>query len=179
MLRALEGLRKEHPDADVQIFQSTEDHRALIEDILRDSRSSVDARLVVGELHAHLADARAALAVSGTILTDLLHHRLPTVVIYRVGKRLETWAYRNVLTSPFFASTNLLAGREILPEHCFRGEGPLAKVSKQVAEAFGNEDVRAQYAEDLEEAARRLGPAGAIGRAAGHVVQLATERPMP
>ena len=174
MITALGELRQQHPDADVQILQSTGEHRELIEEILGETQGGDRARLVVGGLHEHLAKARAAFAVSGTILTDILHHRLPTVVIYRIGKRLETWAYRNVLTCPFFASTNLLAGREVVPEHCFRGQGPLEEVAKQVADAFGNETARAQYAEGLQEAARRLGPAGAIDRAAGHVLQVAS-----
>ena len=174
MITALAELWKQSPDADVQILQSTGEHQELIEGILKDTQGGDKARLVVGGLHEHLAEARAAFAVSGTILTDILHHRLPTVVIYRVGKRLETWVYRNMLTCPFFASTNLLAGREVLPEHCFRGHGPMEQVSGQVADAFGNEEVRAKYAEGLQEAARRLGPAGAIHRAAGHVLQVAS-----
>ena len=165
MITALAELWKRYPDADVQILQSTAEHRELIEEICQETHGGEKPRLVIGGLHEHLTEARAAFAVSGTILTDILHHRLPAVVIYRVSRRLETWAYRNLLTSPFFASTNLLAGREVLPEHAFRGRGPLDKVSIQIAEAFGDDAVRAQYAEGLAEAAKRLGPAGAIDRA--------------
>ena len=50
----------------------------------------------------------------------------------------------------------------------------MEEVSIQMAEAFGDDSVRARYAEGLEEAAKRLGPAGAIDRAAGHVLQVAT-----
>lgn len=178
MIQAIGDLLKEQPDAEVQVLQSTPEHRGLIEEILKNTQGGDRARLVVGGLHDHLADARAAFAVSGTILTDILHHRLPTVVIYRVGKRLDTWVYRHVVTCPFFASTNLLAGSEVLPEHCFRGHGPMDRVARQVADAFGSGDVRAEYAKGLQEAARRLGPPGAIDRAAGHVLHVATRGPL-
>ncbi|MFT7075902.1 MAG: lipid-A-disaccharide synthase [Planctomycetota bacterium] len=179
MITALGDLRRDHPDAEVQILQSTPEHQELIEGILAETQGGQSARLVVGDLHEHLAQARAAFAVSGTILTDILHHRLPTVVVYKVAKRMETWMYRNVLTCPFFASTNLLAGVEVLPEHCFRGHGPMDSVSKEVSLAYGDEARRRAYAEGIEEAARRLGPAGAIERAAGHVLQVASRRSIP
>lgn len=178
MITALGDLRREHPDAEVRILQSTPEHRELIQGILAETQGGDGARLVIGDLHQNLAEARAAFAVSGTVLTDVLHHRLPTVVIYRVSKRMETWMYRNVLTCPFFASTNLLAGEEVLPEHCFRGRGPLDVVSKQVAEAFGDEAHRATYRGGIAEAVRRLGPAGAIERAAGHVLWVASRGPI-
>ncbi|QDV07938.1 Glycosyl transferase [Planctomycetes bacterium Poly30] len=174
MITALGALRAEHPDAEIRILQSTPEHRELIEGILAETQGGDRARLVVGDLHGNLTEARAAFAVSGTILTDVLHHRLPTVVVYRVSKRLETWMYRNVLTCPYFASTNLLAGAEVLPEHCFRGHGPMETVSKEVAAAFGDEARRAAYGAGIAEAARRLGSAGAIERAAGHVLQVAS-----
>ena len=47
-------------------------------------------QLSIGDLHGALeSQARGALAVSGTVLTDLLRHRLPTVVIYRDPGGLE------------------------------------------------------------------------------------------
>ncbi|MEM8711134.1 MAG: hypothetical protein AAGG01_09285, partial [Planctomycetota bacterium] len=136
MLESLGELRQRYPDVEVRVLQSTDEHRELIEGIFAESAStqrspgSESTQLVIGDLHGQLAGARAAFAVSGTILTDILHHRLPTVVIYRVSGRRDTWMYRNVLTCPYFASTNLLAGREVLPEHCFRGFGPREEVSK-------------------------------------------------
>lgn len=170
MLNALASLRAAHPNADVRILQSTAEHHELIEELTQGH----DVRLDVGDLHDHLAKARAAFAVSGTVLTDVLYHRLPTVVVYRVSKRLETWMYKHVLTCPYFASTNLLAGKELVPEHCFRGKGPLEEVAAQVERAFGDEDTRQHMIKGFDEALRRLGPPGAIGRAARHVLAAAS-----
>ena len=170
MLEALEPLRKAAPDAEVRILQATDEHAALIGELARGH----EVTFACGDLHGELARARAAFAVSGTILTDVLHHRLPTVVLYRFSKKLESFLYDHVLTTPFFASTNLLAGSEVLPEHGFRGEGPMELVSAQVRDAFLDPETRARASEGLEEAARRLGPPGAIDRAAAHALSVAT-----
>ncbi|MEM9381696.1 MAG: hypothetical protein AAGB93_17200 [Planctomycetota bacterium] len=175
MLDSLGPLRERAPDVDVVILQSTDEHVPQIEEIAR--RCGQDVRIAVGGFHDELARARAAIAASGTVVTDLLHHRLPTIVIYRTTKRREDWLYRYVVMTPYFASTNLLAGREVLPEHCFLGEGPRATIAAEIADAFSDEKRRARYAADLEFAAERLGPAGALDRAAAHALALAVRGP--
>ncbi len=179
MLGALSELLRTDPEIEVAVLQSDPEHRELIEKLLAENAAPglPAPRLVIGELHAQLAEARAAFAVSGTILTDVLHHRLPAVCVYRINKRLESWMYRNVLTCPFFASTNLLAGREVIPEHCFRGEGPVQETAKQLMDIWKDGPIRDRMMEGLEDAAERLGPAGAIGRAAGHVLRVASGAP--
>lgn len=172
MMRALSVLRAEHPNARIEILQATGEHVGSIVDLTRDE----DVRVVVGDLHSSLARARAAFAVSGTILTDVLHHRLPVVVIYRVSKRMETWMRDHVLIAPYFASTNLLAGEAIVPEHCFRGEGPLDVVAGQVRDAYSDEATRSRMAAGFERALERLGPPGAIERTAHHALALAADR---
>ena len=82
----------------------------------------------VGQACTQLAGARAhsAFSVSGTVLLDLLHHRLArrwSCTGYRTGARAGPTVH--FLTAPYFASVNLLAGRDqAYPEFCFHGEGP-------------------------------------------------------
>lgn len=166
MLATVARMRLEVPDVEVLL---PHDRAELGERI----RAHVDAagaqgwaRVETGSLHDALAGARAALSVSGTILIDLLHHRLPAVVVYRVGGAAATWAGSRFLTVPWFSSVNLLAGREVLPEFAFHGEGPQGEVAAALARAFADEDWRRDCRVGLEEAARRLGPAGAARRAA-------------
>lgn len=169
MLDALGPLRGAAPDLEVAVLQSTDEHRALVDELVAGR-----ARVSVGDLHGDLARARLAFAVSGTVLTDVLHHRLPVVVLYRISKGVEEWMYRHVLTTPYFASTNLLAGREVVPEHCFRGEGPRGTVERQLVDLWRDGPARAAQLADLERAAARLGPAGAIDRAARHALAVAS-----
>jgi lipid-A-disaccharide synthase len=117
-------------------------------------------------LHATLAGSTAALSVSGTILLDLLHHRVPAVVVYRVGGPVRAALGRRLLTVPWFASVNLLAGREVYPEFGFHGAGPRTGVVAALERALVDEAWRAECRAGMEVAAARLGPPGAVERAA-------------
>ena len=124
-------------------------------------------------MHASLAQARAAFTVSGTILLDLLHHRLPTVVVYRVARRRDAWLYHYILSTPWFSSVNLVAGRPILPEFAFADDGPMDEICDAVARCFDDGEWRTACRAELDRAAELLGPAGACDRAAGHVLEVA------
>ncbi len=134
------------------------------------------ARAQTGDLHGALARARLALSVSGTVLLDLLHHRLPAIVVYRLENARETWASRRFLTVPWFSSVNLLAGAEVYPEFCFHGDGPAAEIDAALDRAFTDDAWRRACADGLEVAAARLGPPGAAARAARQALHLALQR---
>lgn len=174
MLAAVEPLRGRLPDLQVVIPQERPENAQLAEQHLGDARPW--ARVVAGDLHGALGGARAALAVSGTILIDLLHHRLPSVVVYALaGLRARLASF--LLTCPHFASVNLLAGEEVLPERGFRaGEpGPRGEVGDLLLRCYNDAAWRARCRAGLDRAAARLGPPGATDRAARHVLALAAD----
>jgi lipid-A-disaccharide synthase len=173
MLGALDELRAAQPGLDVVVAQATEEHAELVRSLVPESAG---VRLAFGNLHAELAGARAALAVSGTVLTDLLHHRIPAVVVYRVGSRWKALG-RGLLTTPWFASTNLIAGAAVLPEYLLGGDAPRAEVGRALLRCYKDDRWRAGCLSGLERAARRLGPPGATERAAVHVLRAACARP--
>lgn len=131
------------------------------------------ARAATGDLHGVLRNARAAFSVSGTVLLDLLHHELPTVVVYRLGSRFAAEGKAHFLTAPWFSSVNLLAGREVLPEFAFEGEGPVEAVRAALQDLWSDDAARARCRAGLAEAHRRVGPPGATRRAAAHVLAVA------
>ena len=173
--RAGEALR----DAPLVVVQQDDDHaadiRALLEAHAREHPDAPTPVLEVGDLHGSLGRARAALAVSGTILTDLLRHRLPTTVVYRVTARWKR-ALRGLLTTPHFAGVNLVAGEDVLPEFGVVGEGDPGPVAEALARCYNDEPTRRLQRRGLERAARRLGPPGAARRAARLVLARAAER---
>jgi len=172
MLRLSKHLLRRHPETQLEVLQSNDAHKELVESLIAASPLN-DTPLCIGDLHEHLREARAAFSVSGTILIDLMRHRLPTLVLYRLKGRRGSWMYRNLLTAPYFASTNLLAGRELLPELCFHGEGPLDEALSLLEDVTWNEDWRIGCVEGLQQASERLGPPGAVLRAASHALQIA------
>ncbi len=154
---------------------------AALEPVLR---SLVDAagaaswvRIVTGDLHACLACARAAFSVSGTVLLDLLHQRLPTVVVYRLRSKLSAQVYSRLVVAPWFAIPNLLAARAVVPEFGFAGRGPLEEVAAALERCWADAAWRRQCLRGLDLAASRLGPPGACERAAAAALALAAEAP--
>ncbi|MEX6634152.1 lipid-A-disaccharide synthase [Hyphococcus lacteus] len=67
------------------------------------------------ERHDAFAAANAALAASGTVVTELAIQSTPTVVAYRVGRLTATWA-RRVITTKYASLINIAAQREVVPE---------------------------------------------------------------
>lgn len=175
MLSIAADLQRRFPGAPVRVVQETEEHRTRIETILASARS--DAQLSCGDLHGDLRDARCALSVSGTVLIDVLHHGLPCVVIYRLKGHMERWMSRNLLTAPYFASINLLAGEEVVPEFAFMGQGPRAEIQHKLELAYGDAAWRTRCQTGLARATRRLGPPGAVARAAGHALEILDRGP--
>ena len=172
MRSVVAALRQKAPSLEVSIVQAGDRHRARIDRHVKDAGAERWTRIETGDLHASLSRARAAFSVSGTVLLDVLHHRLPTVCIYRVGTWRGVFMYRHALLTPWFASVNLLAGREVVPEFCFEGRGPFDDVVDALRRIIVDPGARRAAIEGLELAAERLGPPGACHRAALHALDL-------
>ena len=173
MLSAAARLRLEVPELDVEVAHADPVQRARLAAHVARSGAQGWARLALGDLHGTLARARAALSVSGTVLIDLLHQRLPAVVVYRLASRAEAALARHLLVAPFFSSVNLLAARQVYPEFCFAGEGPMEAVCAALRGCYNDPAWRRSCRQGLDLAARRLGPAGASERAAAHLLAAA------
>ena len=176
MLSVLAALRQQVPALDVSILQAGDRHRARIDAHVAEAGAGSWTRVETGDLHGSLSRARTAFSVSGTVLLDVLHHRLPTVCIYRVGTWRGVFMYRHALLTPWFASVNLLAGREVAPEFCFQGRGPFDAVVEALQRIHVDPNARREAIKGLELAAERLGPPGACHRAALHALELAGAR---
>jgi lipid-A-disaccharide synthase len=176
MLAVAARLRDAHPGLELVLPHDRSELEPLLVAELEAAGLRGAVRLAVGDLHGELARARAALSVSGTVLIDLVHHRLPAVVVYRLRSRLAAAAARRALSVPWFASPNMLVGREVLPEFCFHGSGPLDEVAGILARCLADDAYHAGIRAGLEQAARRLGPAGACERAAAQALAVAARK---
>jgi lipid-A-disaccharide synthase len=176
MLAVLGRVRGALPGLSVALPHGRGESAELLRSLLGRAGDPSWVELELGELHASLARCDAALSVSGTVLLDLLHHRLPTVVVYRLASRAELALGQALFTVPHFASVNLLAGAAVLPEFAFAGRGPLDDAAASVLRALTDADWRAECRAGLERAARRLGPPGASRRAALAVLEVCARR---
>ncbi len=173
MLAAAARLRERRSEVEVVIAHGDERRRHELAECVAGARASDWARIEIGDLHCTLGGARAALSVSGTVLLDLLHRRLPSVCIYRIASLRDVALRRWMFSAPYFASVNLLAGREVFPEHFFRGRGPLETVCDELEARMFDADTRRATRLGMERAAARLGPPGACSRAAAVALELA------
>lgn len=167
--------RPEFTGLAVHLAHSRTDLDPVFDELLAASPARVTR--VRGALHDELAHASAAFVVSGTVVLDLLPHRLPAVVLYRLKSKLQGWMRANLLTVPWFTSLNLLANDEVHPEFSFHAEGasdgPAADVTRALAQALTSEDWRAANLVGQNRAAARLGPPGAVRRAAAACLDFA------
>ena len=170
MLEIAASMRREVGGLEVVVVQQERRFEERFRHLVEAAGAGAWARVEVGDLHGSLSRVACAFTVSGTILLDLLHHRLPTVVVYRVGRRRDAGLYRYVLSTPWFSSVNLIARREVMPEFSFTGDGPTELVRDTLLRCFNDPDWIRRARHGLDMAATRLGPAGACRRAAGHVL---------
>jgi lipid-A-disaccharide synthase len=108
--------------------------------------------------------AHSCLAVSGSVSLELMYHRKPTVIVYRIGWALMGLA-RLLATTKYITLVNIMAGREVFPEYpTTRCEAPAVSghILRWLSDPAAYEAVRGTLG-DLN---RRVAAPGACGRAA-------------
>ncbi len=121
-------------------------------------------RLLPGEAHLALACATVAVVASGTATLEAALLQIPTIVVYRLS-RWTYWLGRRLVRTPYIAMPNLILQAPVLPELVQNDFTPEAVVN-WVRKLLDDPGARAQMAARLGEVRERLGPAGAIVRAA-------------
>ena len=125
--------------------------------------------VVQGETYDALAAADAAIICSGTATVEAALLNVPMIVVYRVSK-LTALLAKPLIRTEYFGMVNLIAEREVAPELIQEDFQP-QKVAEQIRKLL--EPARAAQARaDLAEVRRRLGPPGAVQRAAQAILDL-------
>ena len=132
--------------------------------------AALSVRVVEGETYNALACADAAIVSSGTATVEAALLDAPMVVIYRVSA-LTAGLAGPLVRTPFFAMVNLIAERQVVPELVqdrFTPERVAAETLLLLEDPKAREELRS----GLAEVRRKLGPPGAIERAAAHIAAL-------
>ena len=125
--------------------------------------------LVPGDTYNALAAADAAVICSGTATVEAALLDVPMVVVYKVSK-LTALLAKPLIRTKYFGMVNLIAEREVAPELIQENFKP-EKIAYEVQQLL--EPARSARAHmDLAEVRRRLGPAGAVERAAEAILAL-------
>jgi len=127
-------------------------------------RPGVSVTRVEGATYDALGAADCAIVASGTATVEAALLGTPMVVVYRVSPT-SAFVLRRLVRSPFIAMVNLIAGRRVVPELIqdqFTSEAVVEEVRKLLESSAARDEMKA----GLAEVRTKLGPGGAIERAA-------------
>ena len=130
----------------------------------------VPVHIVEGETYNALAAADASIVSSGTATVEAALLNAPMVVVYRVSPLTAALAKPLVKTS-FFAMVNLIAERQVVPELVQNDFTP-ERVAEKTLLILQDPNIRATMKNGLADVRKRLGPPGAVDRAADQIALL-------
>jgi lipid-A-disaccharide synthase len=126
--------------------------------------------VVEGETYNALAAADAAIVSSGTATVEAALLDAPMVVVYRVSPLSATLA-KPLVRTPYFAMVNLIAEKKVVPELVQNDFTP-ETVAAEALRLLQDPNARASMRAGLAEVRKRLGPPGAVDRAADAIAAL-------
>ena len=183
-------VRDEHPETRVAIACFRGAHAEFAKEFLRES--GMDAQVFTGKTPELISVSDACIACSGSVSLELLFHRKPTVIVYRVSP-LVMLLQTVMLKTRFITLVNMLGCErieksEMPPYHPEDPESDVAmpeflgwrnrskEVSEWVNRWFGDPLIYDRKQQQLDELANRFAHAGASGRAASFIVTTINRR---
>ena len=132
----------------------------------------LEVRVIEGQTYDALAHSDASIVSSGTATVEAALLDAPMVVVYRVTPLTAILA-KPLVRTKFFSMVNLIAGREVVPELIQEDLTP-EKVAAQTLRLLRDASATAAMRAELAEVRRKLGPPGAVERAAEAIYALLT-----
>jgi lipid-A-disaccharide synthase len=126
--------------------------------------------LIENDSYNALAAADVSIVSSGTATIEAALLGAPMVVIYRVSPA-TAWIARRLMRAPHIAMVNLIAEKRVVPELIQETFEPV-EVVREVEHLLASSNSRSAMKDHLAEVVRRLGPPGAIDRAADIIAGL-------
>ncbi|MGD0426236.1 MAG: lipid-A-disaccharide synthase [Candidatus Acidiferrales bacterium] len=139
-------------------------HGLSAEFFARYARPSIAIKRVENATYDALAAADCAIVASGTATVEAALLGTPMVVVYRVAP-VTASILRHMIRTPFIGMVNLIAGRRVAPEFIQDDFTP-ESVATEVRRLLDSPDAREEAKAGLAEVRAKLGPGGAIERAA-------------
>ncbi len=113
-----------------------------------------------------------AIVSSGTATVEAALMNAPMIVVYRLAPLTAALA-RWLIRTPMFAMVNLIAGKPVVPELVQKDFTP-QRVAREAIRLLDSPESRAEIQQGLAEVRARLGPPGAIDRAAEIIAAMLT-----
>jgi lipid-A-disaccharide synthase len=201
ILRAAAVVKHRVPAARFVVGALHERHAGRVCEVvaaMRGELGGLDVVIEAGRTRSLIAEARAAIAVSGSVSLELLAARVPTVIVYRISGLayvVQSWFRR----ARFITLVNLLASRapigplrpvlrppggvpSVDPEMAFPEyltvDDPARTAAEHVVEWLTDPVARGLVVERLEGIAHDVDHGGSAERAAEAVLAIAAGRPV-
>jgi lipid-A-disaccharide synthase len=133
------------------------------------TQAGIDGCVAEASIYDALQLMEAAIVTSGTATLETALCGVPMVVVYRTSWPTYL-AARAVVRIPQIALVNVIAGSAIVPEFLQHRARP-RRIAKAVIELLRNEERNTRMKEALHTVKERLGPVGAVDRAAEVVLE--------
>jgi lipid-A-disaccharide synthase len=127
-------------------------------------------RVVADQTYNALAASDAAIVSSGTATVETALLDVPMVVVYRVTP-LTALLAKPLVRTKFFSMVNLIAEKRAVPE-LIQSDFTPDRVAAEILSLLRTPSLRDAMRADLAEVRRRLGPPGAVDRAADAILAL-------
>lgn len=168
LLRATRQLMMVRPDLRIIIAAADGLPLDLIGSHLKQEGSS--ARVVQGRTQEVMAASDLILVASGTATLEAAIIGTPMVIVYRLA--LVSWLLgRLLIRVPYVGMVNLVAGKGIVPE-LIQFEATPERIADEARHLLESPERRRRMQEQLHEVRDRLGPPGAVNRAADAILEL-------
>jgi lipid-A-disaccharide synthase len=168
-LVAAKALAQRHPPCTFVLALASEAHRAWVAPQVE--ACGLPIRTVVGKTHEVESAADLALAKSGTTTLELTYYETPMVVFYNISPIKWNLFGHRLITTPFLALPNALAGRRIVPEYMW-AKPPTAAEIDEICSLLVDDRRRDEMHKDLAAIHRLLEKPGAAASAAMEVLSL-------
>ena len=127
-------------------------------------RMDLHVTSVIDAVYDALPAADCAIVSSGTATVEAALLGTPMVVVYRLSG-LTAMIARPLVRTPVFAMVNLISGRQVVPE-LIQDRFTAEALEREIRRLLDSPEARAQQRQDLAAVRLKLGPGGAIERAA-------------
>ncbi len=126
--------------------------------------------VVQGQTYDVLSAADVAVVSSGTATIEAALLGTPMIVIYRLTP-LTAFLAKPLVRTPYYSMVNLIAGRRIVPE-LVQDDFQAARVAEETLRLLRSSDKAEEMRRGLAEVRARLGPPGAVERAADTIAAM-------
>lgn len=130
----------------------------------------LNVRVIEDQTYDALAHADASIVSSGTATVEAALLDAPMVVVYRVSPLTAILA-KPLVRTRYFSMVNLIAGSEVVPE-LIQNDFTADKVATQVLNLLRDPAASAAMRRELADVRCKLGPPGAVERAADAIAEL-------